>query len=188
MTRRSLGKAVAHASGFSTDQAGCAAAQVRRSGSGKQSEQAHCRSAGDDHGLAPDGADHRRGPGGCSVGAYPLWRILAVFLLLFLAVLLASAIEPLVQRLRRGPFNRSGGVLAIYTAIIGVSALAALLLIPAALQQVPASASACRVCWPTCTGGWARSGPGPCATRRWAAWAGRRPNRAAAARPQNRPR
>ena len=38
--------------------------------------------------------------------------------LLFIAVLLATAIEPIVNRLRRGPFSRGSGVLVVYTAIM----------------------------------------------------------------------
>src|ERR1051326_4225860 len=52
------------------------------------------------------------------VGCYLLWRVQDVLFLLILAVLLATAIEPLVNRLRRGPFTRGSGVLAVYTLIV----------------------------------------------------------------------
>ncbi len=52
------------------------------------------------------------------LSAYLLWRVQDVLFLLVLAILLATAIEPLVNRLRRGPFTRGSGVLAVYTLII----------------------------------------------------------------------
>jgi predicted PurR-regulated permease PerM len=58
-----------------------------------------------------------------------LWLAQEVLFLLLLAILLATAIEPLVERLARGPFSRGVGILVVYTAIvlaIGVPAYAAL--------------------------------------------------------------
>jgi len=55
---------------------------------------------------------------GIGVAAYLLWRVQDVLFLLMLAILLATAIEPLVNRLRRGPFTRGSGVLLVYTLII----------------------------------------------------------------------
>ncbi len=49
---------------------------------------------------------------------YLLYRVQEVLFLLILAILLATAIEPLVDRLRRGPFTRGSGVLVVYTLII----------------------------------------------------------------------
>jgi predicted PurR-regulated permease PerM len=49
---------------------------------------------------------------------YLLWRVQEVLFLLMLAILLATAIEPIVNRLRRGPFTRGTGVLVVYTLII----------------------------------------------------------------------
>jgi predicted PurR-regulated permease PerM len=49
---------------------------------------------------------------------YLLYRVQEVLFLLILAILLATAIEPLVNRLRRGPFTRGSGVLVVYTLII----------------------------------------------------------------------
>ncbi len=66
---------------------------------------------------------------GLCVGAYLVWRVQEVIFLLFLAVLLATAIEPIVNRLRRGPFTRGSGTLVVYTFIIlviGVPAYATL--------------------------------------------------------------
>jgi predicted PurR-regulated permease PerM len=49
---------------------------------------------------------------------YLLFRVQEVLFLLMLAILLATAIEPVVFRLRRGPFTRGTGVLVVYTLII----------------------------------------------------------------------
>jgi predicted PurR-regulated permease PerM len=65
-----------------------------------------------------------------AVGVYLLWRIQEVLFLMFLAILLATAIEPIVNRLRRGPFTRGSGVLLVYTAIILVLGLAAYAVVP----------------------------------------------------------
>src|SRR5207248_10318294 len=64
------------------------------------------------------------------LGAYVLWRIQAVLFLLFVAFLFATAIEPIVNRLRRGPFTRGSGVLIVYTAIMLVIGTAGYLVIP----------------------------------------------------------
>jgi predicted PurR-regulated permease PerM len=72
---------------------------------------------------------------GLGLGVYLLWRIQEVLFLLFLAILLATTIEPIVDRLRRGPFSRGSGVLVIYTAIIIVIGLPAALLAPSAVAQ-----------------------------------------------------
>ena len=66
---------------------------------------------------------------------YLAWRIQEVLLLLLLAVLLATAIEPLVERLRRGPFSRGAGVLVVYTAIVLAISLPAYLALPDLLTQ-----------------------------------------------------
>ena len=55
---------------------------------------------------------------GIGLGVYLLWMIHEVVFLLFLGILLATAIEPLVNRLRRGPFSRGSGVLVVYAAIV----------------------------------------------------------------------
>ncbi|HST05238.1 MAG TPA: AI-2E family transporter [Chloroflexia bacterium] len=55
--------------------------------------------------------------------AFMVYKSLSVLLLLFIALLFATAIEPLVMRLRRGPFSRSTGTLVVYSVlflIIGV--------------------------------------------------------------------
>jgi predicted PurR-regulated permease PerM len=66
---------------------------------------------------------------------YLLWTIQEVVLLLVLAILLATAIEPLVNGLRHGPFNRSQGIIMVYTAIIAVLALISLIVVPNLVTQ-----------------------------------------------------
>jgi predicted PurR-regulated permease PerM len=72
---------------------------------------------------------------GVILGAYFLFRIQEVLFLLFVAILLATAIEPLVNRLRRGPFNRGTGVLVVYTMIVVLLAVPAYIIIPSILTQ-----------------------------------------------------
>jgi predicted PurR-regulated permease PerM len=72
---------------------------------------------------------------GVTVGLYLLWRVQEVLFLLFLAVLLATAIEPIVNRLRRGPFTRGTGVLAVYTAIVIAIAIPTYILVPSVATQ-----------------------------------------------------
>jgi predicted PurR-regulated permease PerM len=55
---------------------------------------------------------------GLAFGVYVLWHIHEVIFLLFLGILLATAIEPVVNYLRRGPFGRGTGTLAVYTVIV----------------------------------------------------------------------
>lgn len=68
--------------------------------------------------------------------AWVVYRTLNLFLLLFMALLIATAIEPVVNWLRRGPFNRSAGILIVYTGIFGVLALIGWITVPIVLQQV----------------------------------------------------
>jgi predicted PurR-regulated permease PerM len=72
---------------------------------------------------------------GFGLGVYVLWRIQEVVFLLFIAILLATAIEPIVNRLRRGPFSRGSGILVVYTAIMLVIGTAAYLVVPNVLGQ-----------------------------------------------------
>ena len=50
---------------------------------------------------------------GVLLGIYFLQQLLPVVLLLLVAMMLATAIEPLVNRLRRGPFSRTTGILVV---------------------------------------------------------------------------
>jgi predicted PurR-regulated permease PerM len=72
---------------------------------------------------------------GVALSAYLLWRVQEVLFLLILAILLATAIEPLVKQLRRGPFTRGSGVLAVYTLIIAMIGLPAYLFVPSVVSQ-----------------------------------------------------
>lgn len=47
--------------------------------------------------------------------AFFVYRSISVLLILFIALLVATAIEPVVTKLRRGPFNRSAGILIVYS-------------------------------------------------------------------------
>ena len=55
--------------------------------------------------------------------AFVIYRSLIVLLLLFMALLVATAIEPVVNWLRRGPFSRSAGILIVYTALFAALGL-----------------------------------------------------------------
>ena len=72
------------------------------------------------------------------VAAYLLWRVQDVLFLLFLAILLATAIDPIVNRLRRGRFTRGSGVLVVYTAIVLVIGLPTYVLAPSIASQASA--------------------------------------------------
>jgi predicted PurR-regulated permease PerM len=72
---------------------------------------------------------------GVALGAYLVWQVQEVLFLLILAVLLATAIEPLVKRLRRGPFTRGSGVLAVYTLIIAIIGLPMYVFVPDVIGQ-----------------------------------------------------
>src|SRR5919199_4549975 len=64
-----------------------------------------------------------------------LWVAQEVLFLLLLAILLATAIEPLVERLARGPFSRGVGILVVYTAIVLAIAVPAYAALPSLLTQ-----------------------------------------------------
>src|SRR2546423_346686 len=68
-------------------------------------------------------------------GLYLLWKIQEVLLLLLLAILFATAIEPIVNYLRRGPFSRAQGVLIVYTALVLLLTGLGVLLVPTLLDE-----------------------------------------------------
>ena len=72
---------------------------------------------------------------GLVLGVYVLWHIHEVIFLLFLGILLATAIEPAVNYLRRGPFGRGTGTLAVYTAIVLVLGTIMAVTIPSLAAQ-----------------------------------------------------
>ena len=73
-----------------------------------------------------------------AIGLYLLWRVQEVIFLLFMAILLATAIEPIVNRLRRGPFTRGSGTLLVYTAIVLLIGIPAYAVIPSVAAQAGA--------------------------------------------------
>jgi predicted PurR-regulated permease PerM len=66
---------------------------------------------------------------------YLLWVIQEVVLLLVLAILLATAIEPLVNGLRRGPFNRGQGIIIVYSTILCTLLIVGLVVVPSLTSQ-----------------------------------------------------
>src|SRR5436309_3231987 len=68
--------------------------------------------------------------------AYLAYRLLPVLLLIFVSMLFATAIEPLVNWLRRGPFNRSAGILVVYTSIFLLIGVVGFLIVPVFLSQM----------------------------------------------------
>ncbi|HEY3062269.1 MAG TPA: AI-2E family transporter [Chloroflexota bacterium] len=70
-----------------------------------------------------------------AIGMYLLWRVQEVIFLLFLAILLATAIEPIVDRLRKGPFTRGSGTLLVYTAIVLLIGIPAYAIVPSVAAQ-----------------------------------------------------
>src|SRR5215211_602960 len=72
---------------------------------------------------------------GLGLATYVLWHIHEVIFLLFLGILLATAIEPIVNYLRRGPFGKGTGVLAVYTAIVLVLGTVTAVVVPSLAAQ-----------------------------------------------------
>ena len=72
---------------------------------------------------------------GVILGCYVLYLIRSVIFLFLVAVLLATAIEPLVFRLRRGPFSRGQGILVVYTGIMLVIVGIGALVVPTVLRE-----------------------------------------------------
>ena len=72
---------------------------------------------------------------GLGLATYVLWHIHEVIFLLFLGILLATAIEPIVNYLRRGPFGKSSGVLAVYSAIVLVLGTVTAVTVPSLAAQ-----------------------------------------------------
>lgn len=64
-----------------------------------------------------------------------LYLIRNVLFLIFISILLATSIEPLVNRLRRGPFSRGTGILVIYTAIMAILGGIIILTVPPLMDE-----------------------------------------------------
>jgi predicted PurR-regulated permease PerM len=72
---------------------------------------------------------------GLALGVWVLWHIHEVIFLLFLAILLATAIDPLVRLLRRGPFGKGTGVLAVYSVIVLILGTVTAITVPSLAAQ-----------------------------------------------------
>ncbi len=70
------------------------------------------------------------------LGAFALYKLIDLIVLLVFCMIAATAIEPLVNRLRRGPFNRAQGILVVYTFIFAIIVGILLLTIPVLVNQV----------------------------------------------------
>src|SRR5438093_1904181 len=68
--------------------------------------------------------------------AYLAYRLLPVLLLIFVSMLFATAIEPLVNWLRRGPFNRSVGILTVYTSLFLLIGIIGYVTVPIFIAQL----------------------------------------------------
>ncbi|HET9494778.1 MAG TPA: AI-2E family transporter [Chloroflexia bacterium] len=73
---------------------------------------------------------------------FVVYRSLTILLLLFIAVLVATAIEPLVNRLRKGPFSRSTGILVVYSGLFLIIGAILYLTFSVFLTQLSAFGSA----------------------------------------------
>jgi predicted PurR-regulated permease PerM len=68
--------------------------------------------------------------------AWTLMKIQSIILLAFLGIILASAIEPIVYRLRRSGLSRGQSIVAIYIAILSLIVLGIYLIVPPLAHQV----------------------------------------------------
>lgn len=69
------------------------------------------------------------------LGAFVLWQLRDLLFLVVLGILFATAIEPAVERLRRGPFTRGSGTLAVFVLIVLAIAVPAYFLFPTVAAQ-----------------------------------------------------
>lgn len=70
-----------------------------------------------------------------ALGFVFVYLVRNVIFLIFISILLATSIEPLVNRLRRGPFSRGTGILVIYTAIMAALAGVVILTVPPLIDE-----------------------------------------------------
>src|SRR6476469_6989199 len=68
--------------------------------------------------------------------AFVVYKSIGILLLLFLALLIATAIEPIVNLLRRGPFSRSAGILIVYTGLFVIIAAIGYVLVTVFVSQL----------------------------------------------------
>ncbi len=69
------------------------------------------------------------------LGFWFLWLVRNVLFLVFLSILLATGIEPVVRWLRKGPFNKGMGILVVYSFIFGILALLLFLTVPPLVSE-----------------------------------------------------
>ncbi len=58
--------------------------------------------------------------GATLLGFYLLYRVLSIIVLFFFCIIIATALEPVVTRLRHGPFSRIQGIIVIYVVIFAI--------------------------------------------------------------------
>ncbi|MEO8288742.1 MAG: AI-2E family transporter [Chloroflexota bacterium] len=68
--------------------------------------------------------------------AFVIYKSLSILLLLFLALLIGTAIEPIVNLLRRGPFNRSAGILIVYSGLFIIIGIIGYILVNVFVSQL----------------------------------------------------
>lgn len=68
--------------------------------------------------------------------AWTLLKIQSIIILVFLGIILASAIEPIVYRLRRSGLSRGQAIVAVYVAILATIAIGIYLIVPPLAHQV----------------------------------------------------
>lgn len=64
------------------------------------------------------------------LGFYLLYRVLPLVVLIIFCLIIATALDPVVTKLRHGPFSRIQGIIVIYTAIFAVIAGIIVLTVP----------------------------------------------------------
>lgn len=70
------------------------------------------------------------------LGVFIVYKLMDLIVLVLFCMIAATAMEPVVNRLRRGPFNRAMGILVVYTFIFIFIAGILLLTVPALVNQV----------------------------------------------------
>lgn len=70
------------------------------------------------------------------LGFFVLYQIYNLIVLLLFCIIVAQAIEPVVNWLRRGPFNRAAGILVVYSFIFAIIAAILVLTVPVLVNQV----------------------------------------------------
>lgn len=68
--------------------------------------------------------------------AFVIYQSLTVLLLLFIALLVATGIEPIVNWLRRGPFSRTAGILIVYSALFIILGLIGYIMVTVFVSQL----------------------------------------------------